>query len=143
MSKENKVVIRRVTEEVWNEHNPDAADEFVAPDVVTSPMVREHQHGIDGYKYLVRRVHAAFPDLHFDIEDIIPGGEKGATRMTLNGTHEGEIRNIPLTGRRFPVEYVHWFRLAVGEAAEHWAARDDLGQMQQLGVISMPERAEA
>ena len=69
MSEENKAVIRRLYDEVWNQHNPEAADEFVAPDVFTRDMVPEHQHGIDGYKHLVRWLHIAFPDLRYDIED--------------------------------------------------------------------------
>ena len=48
MAEENKAVIRRLYEEVWNQHNPEAVDEFVAPDVFTRDMVIEHQHGIDG-----------------------------------------------------------------------------------------------
>ena len=69
-TEENKTLIRRLYEEVWNQHNPCAADEFVAPDVFTRDMVTEHQHGIDGYKHLVRWLHTAFPDLRYDIEDI-------------------------------------------------------------------------
>ena len=54
MSEENKALIRQLYEEVWNQHNPEAAHMFVAPDVFTRDMVPEHQHGIDGYKHLVR-----------------------------------------------------------------------------------------
>ena len=76
MSEENKAVIRRLYEEVWNQHDPEAADELVAPDVFNPDMVPEHQRGIDGYKHLVRWVHTASPDLHYDIEDIIAEGDK-------------------------------------------------------------------
>ena len=48
MSEENKALIRRLYEEVWNQHNPEAADMFVAQDVFNRDMVAEHQHGIDG-----------------------------------------------------------------------------------------------
>ncbi len=78
MSEENKAVIRRLYEEVWNQHNPEAADEFVAPDVFTRDMVPEHQHGIDGYKHLVRWMHTAIPDLRYDTADIIAEGDKVA-----------------------------------------------------------------
>jgi predicted ester cyclase len=60
-----------------------------------------------------------------------------AIRGTASGTHEGdELWGIPPTGKRFAVEQVHWFRVAEGKLAEHWAVRDDLGMMRQLGAIS-------
>ncbi len=141
-AEENKTVIRRLYEEVWNEHNPDALDEFAAPDLVNHDMLPEYKHGIDGFKHLIRWVHTASPDGRHDIEDMIAEGDKVAARVTVSGTHTGEIRGIPPTGRRFSVEHVHWYRLADGKIAEQWSVRDDLGQMQQLGVISMPEYSQ-
>lgn len=136
-AEENKAVIRRLYEEAWNEHNPDALGELAAPDVVNHDMLPEYQHGIDGFKHLIRWVHTASPDARNDVEDMIAEGDKVAVRVTVSGTHTGEIRGIPPTGKRFSVDHVHWYRLADGKIAEQWSVRDDLGQMQQLGVISM------
>jgi steroid delta-isomerase-like uncharacterized protein len=132
MSEENKAAILRLYEEVWNQHNPEAADEFVAPDVFTRDMVPEHQHGIDGYKHLVRWMHTAIPDLRYDTEDIIAEGDKVATFVTFSGTHTGPLRDLAPTGRQVSVEQTHWFRLANGKVAETWSVRDDLGMMQQM-----------
>ena len=79
MSEENKAVIRRLYEKVWNQHNPEAADEFVAPDVFNRDMLPEYQNGIDGYKHLVSWMHTAFPDLRTDIENMIAEGDEVAT----------------------------------------------------------------
>jgi steroid delta-isomerase-like uncharacterized protein len=132
MPEENKAVIRRLYEEVWNQHNPEATDEFVAPDVFTRDMVIEHQHGIDGYKHLVRWMHTAFPDLRYDIEDIITEGDKVATFVTFSGTHTGPLGDLDPTVRQVSVKQAHWFRLADGKVAEAWSVRDDLGMMQQI-----------
>jgi steroid delta-isomerase-like uncharacterized protein len=132
MSEENKAVIRRLYEEVWNQHNPEAADEFVASDVFTRDMVPEHQHGIDGFKHLVRWMHTAIPDLHYDTEEIIAEGDKVATFVTFSGTHTGPLRDLDPTGRQVSVEQTHWFRVANGKVAETWSVRDDLGMMQQM-----------
>ncbi len=79
---------------------------------------------------------AAFPDTRFDIEDIIADGDMVAIRGTASGTHKGgELWGIPPTGKRFAVEQVHWLRVAEGKVAEHWAVRDDLGMMHQLGAM--------
>jgi steroid delta-isomerase-like uncharacterized protein len=132
MSEENKALILGLYEEVWNQHNPEAADEFVAADVFTRAMVPEHQHGIDGYKHLVRWMHTAIPDLRFDTEDIIAEGDRVATFVTLSGTHTGPLRDLAATGRQVSVEQTHGFRLANGKVAETWSVRDDLGMMQQM-----------
>jgi steroid delta-isomerase-like uncharacterized protein len=132
MSEENKAVIRQLYEEVWNQHNPEAADEFVAPDVFTRDMVPEHQHGIDGYKHLVRWMHTAIPDLRYDTEEIIAEGDKVVTLVTFSGTHTGPLRDLDPSGRPVSVEQTHWFRLANGKVAETWSVRDDLGMMRQM-----------
>lgn len=74
-------------------------------------------------------------DVHYDIDYIISEGDRVAVRMTQSGTHTGTVRDIPPTGKRFSVDYVHWFRLEEGKVAEMWAVRDDLTRLQQLDVI--------
>src|SRR3954471_940345 len=126
MAEENKAIIGRFYEEVWNQHNPEAAEKFVERDVFTRDMVTEHQHGIDGYKHLVRWLQTAFPDLRYDIEDIITEGDKVATFVTFSGTHTGPLRDLAPTGRQFSVKQSYWFRLSNGKVTEAWSVRDDL-----------------
>ncbi len=94
-AEENKAVVRRLREEGYNEGNPDVVDELVAPDVFNHPAVPEHQHGIDGFKHVIVWVRDIGPDTHYDIDDIIAGGDKVAVRMTVSGTHTGPIGDIP------------------------------------------------
>jgi predicted ester cyclase len=54
----------------------------------------------------------------------------------MTGTHEGELEGIAPTGGRVAAQQSHWFRVVDGKLAEHWAVRDDLGMLQQLGVMS-------
>jgi predicted ester cyclase len=56
-------------------------------------------------------------------------------RGTCSGTHEGEFWGILQTGKRFTVQQSHWFRVVDGKVAEHWAVRDDLVMLRQLGVL--------
>jgi hypothetical protein len=35
----------------------------------------------------------------------------------------------------FHVQQSHWFRVSDGMVAEHWAVKDDLGMLKQLGVL--------
>ena len=132
MSEENKNIIRRLYEEVWNQHNPEAADEFVAPDVFNRDMLPEYQNGIEGYKHLVRWLHTAMPDLRTDIENIIAEGDEVAAFVTFSGTHTGPLRDLAASGRQVSVKHTHWYRLVDGKVVETWSVRDDLGMMQQM-----------
>ena len=58
-----------------------------------------------------------------------------AVRGTMVGTHEGELMGIAPTGKRVAAQQTHWFRAVDGKLAEHWAVRDDLGMLRQLGVM--------
>ena len=61
-----------------------------------------------------------------------------AYRATLSGTHRGELLGMPPTGRAFSVQHMHMLRMRDGRSCEHWAVRDDLGMLQQLGIIPAP-----
>ena len=135
-AKENKAVASRYIEECWNQHNPDAVVEVVSPDYLNHAAVAEHRRGIAGARHILTWLISAFPDTRFDIEAIIADGDMVAIRGTASGTHQGgELWGMRPTGRRFAVQQVHWFRIADGRVAEHWAVRDDLGMMRQLGAV--------
>ena len=61
----------------------------------------------------------------------------------MSGTHEGAFFGIPPTGRRFAVRQVHMLRLQDGLIREHWAVRDDLGVLVQLGAVEPPTPSRA
>lgn len=84
---------------------------------------------------------AQYPDLHMTIEALVAEGDIVAARVLSEGTNLGRINEItPPTGRRFSTHQSHWFRVADNKLVEHWATRDDLTAMVQLGVI--PTRPE-
>jgi predicted ester cyclase len=67
-------------------------------------------------------------------------GRKVVVRGAASGRHTGAggpLRNLPVTGREFRVQHIHIFRVADGKIAEHWASRDDLGQLVQLGLLPL------
>ena len=92
------------------------------------------KRGFAGVKHVLNWLFAVFPDHRFDIEEAVADGETVAVRGTCSGTHEGELWGIPPTGERFAAQQSHWFRVDDGKVAEHWAVRDDLGMIRQLGI---------
>jgi predicted ester cyclase len=80
-----------------------------------------------------------FPDLRMEIEAIIAEGDTVAVRLRSEGTNLGRVGGVaPPTGKRFSAGQSHWFRVDGGKLAEHWATRDDLTAMLQLGVVQPP-----
>jgi steroid delta-isomerase-like uncharacterized protein len=112
----------------------------VPPDIVLHNASMTIQ-GYPAYKQFISMYFTAFPDLHITIEDMIAEGDTVVVRTTFHGTHKGDLMSIPPTGKQATTTGISIFRVANGKALEHWANSDDLGLLQQLGVIpAMGER---
>ena len=136
-AEENKVVVRRIYEELWDERKLEVADELIAEGAVNYDTgLTPRPFGPEEMKGTVRMVTAAFPDNRHEIEDVFAEGDQVMARVRLTGTHEGFFMGIPPTGRRIEVGEIHVYRLRDGKAVEHRVGRDDLGAMRQLGVIA-------
>jgi predicted ester cyclase len=82
---------------------------------------------------------AQFPDLRMEIEAIVAERDTVAVLVTSTGTNRGPLNGvIPATERTFSARQSHWFRVEDGRLAEHWATRDDLSTMLQLGIVGRP-----
>ena len=77
----------------------------------------------------------AFPDLHLTVEDMIAEGDKVVTRFTSRGTQTGAFMGIPPTGKQVTVSSIVIARIADGKIVEEWGLDDQMGMLQQLGVI--------
>jgi predicted ester cyclase len=102
-------------------------------------MPGEEIHGRQGIKQFYGMLRAAFPDLHFTIEDQIAAGDRVVTRWTANGTHNGEFQGISPTGKQITIAGIDIDRLANGKVVECWPVADELGLLRQLGAIPAPE----
>jgi steroid delta-isomerase-like uncharacterized protein len=139
-SEENKALVRRLWEEVFNKRNLAVADELLAPGAVNhEASAGPPQSGPVDLKQVVGTLTSAFPDHHTVLEDMIAEGDKVMVRTTFSGTHQGSFMGIPPTGKRFSQQQIHVVRIVDGKATEHWAVRDDISMMQQLGVIPVRE----
>ncbi len=136
MSEENKALVRRFMEGVVEKDNLAFANQIFADDFVYHPPPL----GLPtrGPKSIIQRVamlRAVFPDLQYTVEDEIAEGDKVVHRLTGRGTHQGEYLGIPPTGKQVTWTVTAIYRIAGGKIAERWINVDDLGMMQQLGVV--------
>jgi steroid delta-isomerase-like uncharacterized protein len=139
-TEENKAVVRRYIEE-WNKQNPAGVEELVALEWVAHGTPPGISPDLAGLRQAFPAFFTAFPDLHFVVEDLIAEGDKVVARVTMRGTHHGDFMGIPPTGKQVSWTGIDIERIEAGKFVEGWANTDDLGLMQQLGVI--PQMAQS
>ncbi len=138
---ENKAQFRRAYEELLNGGNLEVAEDLVAPEFLNHEAPPGRDRGPESMRGLATMLRTAFPDLHFTIEELVAEGDTVAGRLTMSGTHRGPLMGMPPTGRSVRQDHMHFVRFQNGKAIEHWGVRDEMGMMQQLGVIPGPEQA--
>lgn len=121
MSEENKELVRRYYAEVLNGRNLDAVGDYFADARVVEGVRR------GCFSYLT-----AFPDLHASIDELIAEGDRVFCRSTMTGTHDGEYKGIPPTGRHVSAESAEVFRIVDGKFAGYWCMTNVAGLMRQL-----------
>ena len=142
MSEQNKAIVRRLIEEVWNKGNLSLVDEFFTPNYEHhDASTPDFGRGAESEKKRVTLYRNAFPDLRLTIEDTLAEGEAVMTRWSCRGTHKGELNGMAPTGKQFTISGITVGRLANGKITESFVSWDALGLMQQLGAV--PELAKA
>lgn len=100
--------------------------------------------GRAGYLAVFGDIYTTFPDWRMDVEDVVATREDVVVRCRVSGTHRG-VGRLPINGgrlvgvaptqARFEVAHIHWLKLRDGKIVDHYAVRDDLGMMSQLGLL--------
>jgi predicted ester cyclase len=135
----NKALVRTFYEEI-DKGNLAAMDDLVSEDYINHhpPPFPGLAPGREGLKQAFQIFWDATPGHHV-IEEQVAEGDKVVTRLTVYGTHEGDLPGIAKTGNKMEMTAVAINRIADGKIAEHWSNTDELGLLQQLGVIPEPE----
>jgi steroid delta-isomerase-like uncharacterized protein len=136
MSETNKKILEQFNQimgQFWQSGDANLFDEVIAEDCAI------HQPGFppnrEGLKQVLPAFRTAFPDFKVLEFEMLAEGDKIADRITWTATHQGELMGIPATGKTITVREMHVRRFAEGKIVEHWGQWDQLGMMQQLGVI--------
>ena len=132
---ENRAVVQRFLEEVINQGRLEQANEIVAEDFVELDPLPGQRQGREGLKEVIGMLRAAFPDMHWVVDEMIAEGEKVVTRFTWTGTQQGTFMGIPATGRSVVVKGVVIDRIVGGMMTDSRILMDTMGMIQQLGVI--------
>jgi len=134
-SQTNAAVIRRLYQEVFVDWNLDAIDELVAPDFVGHEMPPGTPRGPEGFKQFYDSLRTAFPDLTYQVDDIVSERDRVVVRWTWRCTHVGKFVGIAPTGKSATVTGIAIYRVANGRCVERWVELNLLGLLQQLGAM--------
>ena len=140
-AEENKTIVRRINEEVWNKGDLDVIDELIADDAVISVVGAPQEiRGPAGFREFVTMYRTAFPDLRITVDEQIGEGDVVVNRWTATGTHEGELMGIAATGKQATTSGVNINRISGGKLVQGWGLFDQLGLLQQIGAVPVPTR---
>ncbi len=148
---ENKAIVRKVFE-AWNCGDMDTVLAYWSSNVIDhgqladgDPREQRLPPGFDGLRRVLLSLQTAFPDRRWELEDIIAERDRVICRLAVSGTHRGipampveagtRLQTLRPMGKRYSVQHIHVFRIDDGKIAEHWAVRDDLGLLEELGGL--------
>jgi predicted ester cyclase len=157
-TEDNKAVVRRVLEELWNQRNLLLFAELFGPDS-RAVTTEQHRQNAKEMEQSARLYCMAMPDLHLGIDDLLADAEKVMVRFTVHGTHRGVMQGIaaaeaisgvpseqdpyrtllliPPTGRAVTFEGVAMFGFRDGKVSSFWHLIDELELLRQVGALPM------
>lgn len=145
-TEENKAIVRRLMEAMERAD----MDEWVS---LWAPDARNHGRPVtrEIVQLLFTSLRTAFPDRHHETLHLLAEGDFVVVHQQNSGTF-GAIPQLKVdrtdflttapTGAPYSVQAIHIFRIADGKIAEHWAVRDDLELLTQLGAVTPPVRVD-
>ncbi len=137
---ENKAVVLRFYEELWNERNLSVADEIISPDCVTHQLQSGAaavgvRRGPEAVMQHIGEWLNGFPDLRFDVEQMVAQEDRVMSQSVMRATHTGEWLGLAPTKRDVSIRLMVIHRIEGGRIVEDWVLVEALGFFQELGLL--------
>lgn len=130
LQQQNKTIIQRYFGEVWNQGKLAVLDELLDPAYINhTPSVPNPPVGPEGLKPIVAAIRKAFPDLHYELQDLIVNDSMAVVRVIMSGTQTGSLFGLPPTGKKVAVNQINIEKIRQGKIVEHWRVTDELNSM--------------
>ena len=139
MSEENKALLRRWFDEVWNNGRADAIEEMFDEYGIAHGLSDDPSNPIKGprgYRPFYEVFRQAFPNLKVVIEDMVAEGDKVAARCSVRGKHEGEFLGKAATQSPVEITGITIVRIDNGKIVEAWNNFDFMTLYKQVGHLS-------
>ena len=137
MSAQNKALVRRWFEQVWNKGRAESIDELLADRSVVHGLGPD-LHGPSGFKPFHAQYRGAFPDLALRIQHMVAEDDLVAVHWIAEATHSGDDLGPAATGVKVKFSGMAIIRVEGNKLVEGWNSFDQLGLLQQIGVVTLP-----
>lgn len=133
---DNKHLVEAFIQELFTKGDLAAVDRYLDPGFVShdAPFPGAPE-GPEGMRLAASRYRQALPDWHTDVEQLIAEGDIVVEIFTARGTHRGDLLGVPGTGKTLTLSGINVFRIAGDRIVERWGRLDQLGVLQQLGLV--------
>lgn len=133
---QNKHLVDAFIQELFTKGDLEAVDRYLDPSFVNhdAPFPGAPE-GREGMRLAASKYRQALPDWHTDVEQLIAEGDIVVEIFTASGTHRGDLMGVPGTGKTLTLSGINVFRIAGDRIVERWGRLDQLGVLQQLGLV--------
>jgi len=137
---QNKIVVEKYFAG-WNSKDLKVLDEIADPQFgMYNPSISQNPMNSEQTKSWAESIFKAFPDVKYDIKDILAEGDKVVIWWTFTGTHQGDIWNIPATGKKVTNSAIEIYKFKNGKIVEERTEIDGMSFFQQLGMEMQPKK---
>jgi steroid delta-isomerase-like uncharacterized protein len=138
MLEENRQLVQRWFEEVWNQGRADAIDELFAEDGVANGLADETGAPLRGpaaFREFHQKFRGAFPDIVVTVEDTVAEGDLVAARCSVRALHAGDDLGFAATQKPMEITGISIVRIKNGQIVEAWNNFDFMSMFRQLGAL--------
>ena len=141
MSKQINIEAQQKFGEAIKTGNFSLFSEVVTPNAIDNDPAPGQLTGPEGYVQFFTKMRNAFPDFKVEVDHMVTDDNNVAFAYTATGTHQGDFQGIPATGKPIKIRGMQISRFENGKMVERWGSSDELGMLQQLGVLHDPKAA--
>lgn len=128
---QNKQLVRRLYEDCFNPGNLELVAQLLADDFVGS----RGERGPSEFTNAIVALRKGFPDIHFEIEDLIAEGDQVVVRWKFQATHTGPFAGIAPSRKQVLQTALVMYKFRDGKITHAWQQVDRLGLLQQIGAL--------
>ncbi|HEU5433619.1 MAG TPA: ester cyclase family protein [Thermomicrobiales bacterium] len=132
-------VARTWHEDVFAAKDPTLLEPYLSPDAVRHSVVFPEAVGSAAVERVLTNVLTGFPDARGKVDFVLVDAPYAAASWTVSGTNTGEFEGMAATGRQATWHGLDIYRFECGKVVESWTEVDQLGRLQQLGLLPMPQ----
>ena len=134
---QNKTIVQDFIDALFTKGDLGAVDKYLAENFVDNTPPFGSSADREGMRSAGAMFRAAFPDWHSDVHLLVGEGDIVVELFTASGTHKGEVMGVAPSGHTVTLPGINIFRIADGKIVERWGRLDDLGFLQQLGIVDL------